>query len=47
MSRLCLAPLILIASFTPALIYAVALVRLQAGLRAREKSGARPDWNKP
>jgi len=47
MSQTSLAALILIASFTPALIYALALVRLQAGLRAREKSGARPDWNQP
>jgi hypothetical protein len=47
MPHLSLAACILIASFTPALIYALALVRLQAGLRARDKSGARPDWKTP
>ena len=47
MFNLSVAACILIASFTPVLLYAMALVRLQAGLRARERSGPRPDWNKP
>jgi len=47
MSNLSLAAWILIVSFTPSLLYAVALVRLQKDLRARERSGTRPDWNKP
>ena len=47
MSNISVAAWVLIASFTPSLLYAAALVRLHAGLRARERSGARPDWNKP
>ncbi|MBF0480389.1 MAG: hypothetical protein HQK81_02520 [Desulfovibrionaceae bacterium] len=47
MLHLSLAACILIASFTPALVYTVVLLRLQADVRAREKAGARPDWNRP
>jgi hypothetical protein len=45
MSKLTLAAFIL--CLTPAAVYALALLRLEATLRARDKAGARPDWKLP